>query len=225
MIEKTKEQSVIFVDCFDTIILRDKSNRQIFQEWAQQVATIYDIDANRFLRIYNHTNWKMCAKKLFTQFVLQAKFDDVVAKVYEKICKNSSINTAEAIENIKKFYIDCESKTHYVNKGFINFLREEKQKGKRIYVVSDFYCGSEVLSTWLDNLGILDIFDGVFSSADIDKEKSTTKFYRYLMRKLDIIPDEVVMYGDNLWSDVFMPRVLRIKSKRISHKKRNYAKE
>ncbi|MBR4270875.1 MAG: HAD family hydrolase [Clostridia bacterium] len=224
MSKKKKEPTVIMVDCFNTIILRNKSNKQIFQNWAREVATVFGVDEVKFLKTYNHINWALCTKKLFSRFVLQAKFEDVLDRVYQKLSKTNLIDD-NFIQVAKQKYIDCEKETHFVVPQFISFLRAEKEKGKKIVVVSDFYCGSEMLSIWLDSLGILDIFDGVYSSADVNKEKSTTKLYRYLLNKLNVTPEEVIMYGDNCWSDVFMPRVVGMKSRRINHKKRNYEKD
>ena len=81
MSKKKKEPTVIMVDCFNTIILRNKSNKQIFQNWAREVATVFGVDEVKFLKTYNHINWALCTKKLFSRFVLQAKFEDVLDPV------------------------------------------------------------------------------------------------------------------------------------------------
>ena len=218
-----KEPQAIFVDCFNTVILRNKKNSEIFRQWAQSISTEFGLDKNMFYRAYRKLNWKMSAKKLFTQFVLQADFDDVIGEIYQKIYHADA--DAEFLRTARQKYSDAESEAHFIQPQFIEFLRTQKQNGKKIYVVSDFYCSGDVIKQWLENLGILDIFDGVFSSTDFNREKSTLKLYKYLLKKLDLKPADVVMYGDNGWSDVFMPKLLGIKSQKINHKKGNYAKE
>ena len=47
----------------------------------------------------------------------------------------------------------------YINEDMINFLRTEKSAGKKIYLVSDFYCKSDILLKWFTNFKINDIFE------------------------------------------------------------------
>ena len=104
----------------------------------------------------------------------------------------------------------------------VDFLIEEKSKGTKIYLVSDFYCDSKTLSYWLEKLNVLNLFDDVFSSCDFDKEKATRKIYKYLIKKMYLNPKFITMYGDNLWSDILMAKFCGLTAYRI---KRNTTKE
>ena len=66
----------------------------------------------------------------------------------------------------------------------ITLLEQEKNKGKQIYLVSDFYCTSDVITYWFKKLNIAHLFTDIFSSCDFFKEKATTKLYKYLIKKL-----------------------------------------
>ena len=100
----------------------------------------------------------------------------------------------------------------------VNFLKKEKNKGTKIYVVSDFYCKSDILTKWFNGLKISSIFEKIFSSSDFEKEKATSKIYQHLLNQLQLNPKNVIMFGDNLWSDVIMAKKCGLQTKRIKPK-------
>lgn len=215
---KPVEQDALFVDCFQTVILRKLSTKQVLKLWAKNLEDKLKIDWKEFYKTYNKINVLLSLKKLFTKFVLEEKFEVVLLKVYEKLSKkHKNINAEDFITSAIKFYVEAEKMSHYVNESFISFLRNEKAKGKKIYIVSDFYCSKEILKEWLANLGVADIFENIFSSCDFDKEKATTKLYKHLLKDLNLKAKDVVMFGDNVWSDVIMSRLCGLHARRIKY--------
>ncbi|MFQ6752074.1 MAG: HAD family hydrolase [Clostridia bacterium] len=214
--EKLNNCDTIFVDCFSTIIFRNTKRKDVFKQWAQKLSRIYKIDWKKFYKSYKKINFKLCFKKLFTSFTLQEKFEVVLKALFTELVKeDNQLNLQEFIDTATDFYIQTEMDCFRVNQHMIDFLEEEKKKAKKIYLVSDFYCGSDIITKWFTNFKIEHIFDNIFSSSDFDKEKATTKLYKQLIKQLKLNPKNVIMYGDNLWSDVFMARACGLQAKRI----------
>ncbi len=217
MIEEKIDKKIIFVDCFNTVIIRNKKNKDILRSWAEILGQKYNIPWQDICKGYKNTNFNLCFKKIFTKLVLQEHFEIVLEKLYQKLQKKyKDLPKEDFIQSAKEIYIGQEMNSHMANMDIVNLLTREKENGKRIYLVSDFYCPKEFLRNWLSNLQIENLFDDIFSSCDFDKEKSTTKLYRHLLKTLEINPKDVIMLGDNAWSDVLMAKMFKIKAKKIT---------
>lgn len=218
--DKEIKQKTIFVDCFNTIILRNTKNNIIFKKWAQGLSIKFNIPWKTLYKKYKSINLKLCFYKIFTKFILQENFDIILRKMHCKLVKKyKDLDLEEFVTYAKNIYIEKEKETHTTDKTFIELLRRLKNDGAKIYVVSDFYCQSSIIKKWLNNLEIDDIFEEVFSSCDFDKEKSTAGLYKYLKKYLNIDGSDILMIGDNIWSDVFMAKLCGLNSQKINHTK------
>ena len=210
------------MDCFDTILYRKIPKGQIFKNWAHNLSKQINIEEKLLLKTYTHTNFWLCFKRIFKKFLFQEKFEVVLQKMFKKLFKDKETMLFEIFFNIAtKSYIEEEQKWLAVNYKLLNFLKQEKKKGKKIFVVSDFYCSSNILKSWFKHLQIDSIFDDIFSSNDFEKEKANTKLYKYLLQKLNIKKSNVLMIGDNFWSDIFMAKLCGIGTKHIKREKEN----
>ncbi len=219
---KKREYNILFVDCFDTILYRKIPKREIFKNWAQALSTEVSVDAKTLLKTYTTTNFWLCFKKIFKKFLFQEKFEVVLKKMYEKLVRKQKICSFDEFSKLaNKTYINEEQKWLAVNYKLLNFLKQEKEKGKKIFVVSDFYCSSNTLKFWFQNLKINENFDDIFSSNDFEKEKANTKLYKHLLKELNLNKKDVLMMGDNLWSDIFMAKLCGIKTKQIKRNKKD----
>lgn len=218
--------STIFVDCFNTIIFRNIKRKEVFKQWANELATKLNIKWQIIYKTYNNVNFNLSFKKLFSTLTLQEEFSNVLKKVYLKLSKKYTLlNQEEFISLAKQLYIQKELDCFCVNNELISFIRTQKEKGKKIYLVSDFYCKSEVFTYWFKQLNILDVFEKLFSSADFNKEKATTKIYKHLLNHLQLNPKNVVMYGDNFWSDILMSKACGLNAKRVKITKEKLCKK
>lgn len=223
---KQKNIEVIFVDCFDTIIYRNTTKKNVFKKWAEKLSKIYNIPWKVIYRKYQNINFNLCFKKLFTTLTLQERFEIVLEKLFKKLSKKYPLLKKEDfVKTSYELYFQEELNCFYLNQEMISFLKEQKKQGKKIYLVSDFYCQSNILLKWFEILKIEDIFEQIFSSSDFNKEKSTTKIYKYLIKYLQINPKKTMMFGDNIWSDVIMAKCCHLNAKRVKKQRRNYAKQ
>lgn len=218
--KKQNSPNTIFVDCFNTIIFRKINRNDVFKNWATMLSTKYNIPWKVIYKKYKNTNFNLSFKKLFTTLTLQEQFENVLKAVHVKLAKKYKLPSLdEFITDATEAYIQKELDCFSVNEDMINFLTREKEAGKKIYLVSDFYCKSNVLLKWFTSLKIEHIFDEIFSSSDFDKEKATTKIYKKLIAKLNLNPKDVIMFGDNVWSDVMMAKACGLSAKRVKKQK------
>lgn len=211
-----KNIDTIFVDCFDTIVFRNTKKNEVFKNWAKDLSIKYNIPWKVIYKKYKRINFKMCFKKLITTLTLQENFEVVLDNLYSRIIKKyPNIKKEDFINSAQEVYFQKELDCFHLNKNMIKFLNQQKSEGKKIYLVSDFYCKSEMITKWLSKLKILDIFTQIFSSSDFNKEKATTKIYKHLISLLNLNPRNIIMFGDNLWSDVMMARRCKLNAKRV----------
>ena len=124
------------------------------------------------------------------------------------------------IKTAVEVYFKKELEIFYLNQKMLEFLISQKKIGRKIYLVSDFYCQSNIIKKWFEELKILDCFENVFSSSDFNKEKATTKIYKHLIEYLQLNPKNVIMLGDNQWSDVLMAKKCKLQAKRVKKLRR-----
>ena len=217
---KNEQITTIFVDCFNTIIIRNIKNKEVFKLWAKELSKQYDIPWNVFYKTYKKVNFNLCFKKLLLSLTLQENFDVVLNKMFTKLQKKYPVlSDTEFVTNAKNLYIQTELENFSLNDEMIKLLEEAKNSNKQIYLVSDFYCTSDTFIYWFDELKISHLFNSIFSSCDNLKEKATGKIYKMLIKKLDLNPKNIKMYGDNIWSDIFMAKVHGLNTQRIKSSK------
>ncbi len=99
-----------------------------------------------------------------------------------------------------------------VDQAVINFLRKEKNSGKKIILVSDFYMQSEWVKELFYAQGMSNFFNEMIVSSDVFKTKHSGKLYQHIIDNRLIDPHTTIMLGDNLYSDVKMAAKYGIKS-------------
>lgn len=100
-------------------------------------------------------------------------------------------------------------------KELIHSLRE---KGERIFFVSDMYLPVDFLTDILKEHGFFQSGDRIYVSCDAGKTKFNGEIYRYIHEKEKIPYNQWTHYGDNRRADIIEPHKLGIKTKQINHK-------
>lgn len=87
----------------------------------------------------------------------------------------------------------------------IDWLRELRQQGKKIFIVSDIYLPAIYLKKFVAHAGFLDLVDDVVSSADTFLAKASGKAFPLLQKQYDLDPTRWLHVGDNPFSDGLRP--------------------
>lgn len=126
----------------------------------------------------------------------------------EEICKRLINADVVSIEGKDEFIalfenadVRAESDVQYLNQDVLDTLKYFKSNGGKVYLVSDFYGSKTLFEKLLVHHGILDLFDGIYSSAELEASKHTGSIYAPIISELSIEANDVMMIGDNLRSD------------------------
>lgn len=102
--------------------------------------------------------------------------------------------------------VSVEIGSQYGNLAIINMLRREKMRGKKIFLVSDFYLPASAYQEFLVNIQCQDLFDRVYISESCNHTKASGSMYDYVLKENGILADDVVMIGDSKHADVRMAK-------------------
>ncbi len=211
------EKNIIFVDCFNTIILRKVSANDVLFEWATNLGEEFAIEPAIIYNLFQDTRRKIAISDFVKSFESEMYFEDIVENFAVILQKNIyGFDYERFIDRAVALYSKIEMKNHYLNVSVVERLFDYKNQGKKIYLVSDFYCSKQTLSVWLENLGVLELFDDLFVSCDYNRSKSSGRLYKYVLKRLNIKSSQVLMLGDNRFSDNFRAGLIGIESEHIA---------
>lgn len=212
-------KKIIFVDCFNTVVLRKKSPQDVLYDWAKQLGQHYQIEPSMIYKLFNRARRNLAIKKLFKYHYTELRFDEIVLYIANSLIKNKSeIEIDDFCKTATNYYIFAEKQSHYANYDLIKELIEYKKQGSKIYIVSDFYCTKDIIGLWLKNLNIYKLFDNIFVSCDYKRTKSSGALYSIVCKTLKANKKDILMIGDNKWSDNLSARLRGINAKHIKTK-------
>lgn len=198
-IKAAKEREYIFFDFWDTIV-----HRRVHPDTIKQIVACEMAGDNKKelyeIRLYAE---EYCAKTI-------GDFDyDEMEQVMNQCLANRGI---EGIGSFKRKELDIEIQNAYLDKETYTLISELKENGKKLFVVSDFYMGSDSLQEILDSLGCGDFFDRIFVSCDCRRSKGSGKIYKHVLNELRISANECLMIGDNYRTDYKRARACGIQA-------------
>ncbi|MBP3431890.1 MAG: HAD family hydrolase [Clostridia bacterium] len=213
------QKNIIFTDCFNTIICRKVSANDVIFLWAEEMAKKYsDVSAERFYFLFKNSEKKLAQqnralygeKEYFLSDIL-----DEIANVLSFYSLSSNFDKHRFVTEAAIMYSRIEKDNQFLSQKVVKFLKEKKEQGCKIYVVSDFYCGKKTLFDWLQNLGVEDLFDDIFVSCEFKKSKRTCQLYQHLLGKLGVSAGKVLMIGDNAHADYRNAKKSGLSSQRV----------
>jgi len=195
------DKEVILVDFFDTIMFRKIHPFKIYERWAFLISVWMgcpELQTN-ILHLRNQAIifFDQCKKEISWKLIYDYIFDNLKDEVKSKITKDDFVSFAHKVE------IDVEIGVQYPHKRLLKKLQGYKDKGLRIYIVSDFHLDADDLKLFLKakNIDVNSIFDGIFVSSDYGTSKAQGGLYKMILDILKVNPVHVLMIGDNDKSD------------------------
>ncbi len=91
-----------------------------------------------------------------------------------------------------------------------NKLEQLRQDRQKIIFISDMYLPLEVIQKMLFNCQLALPEDPIYVSGEIGLTKHTGSLFKYVLAQEGIEPHQLYHYGDNIHSDVIVPRALGI---------------
>ncbi len=201
---KEKQIKFLFTDYYDTIVHRHVHPNYVQRIWAKfiirELGLSLSIDELYFTR---QESVKYLVKKLGKEI------DEIpYAQLKEEVCKrliNDDVITFEDKANfISLFEIAdarAEASVQYLDQNVLDTIKYFKSNGGKVYLISDFYGSVSLFEKLLKHHGILDLFDGIYTSSSQEKSKHSGAIYAPIISELDINPEDCMMIGDNQRSD------------------------
>lgn len=114
----------------------------------------------------------------------------------------------ETVEEIYQYELDRELEYTYLDAGIVEFIQNLKYE--KLVIISDFYADTTFIGRVLKKVGFPYFVDKVYMSCEIHFNKRSSRLFKYVEKDLEIEPKEHLHIGDNLYSDVKIPRELGI---------------
>ena len=199
-----KKYDIYFFDFFGTIMHRKCSGDDIKKIWAVQMALRYGntLDSKQWYNLRIASEQCICKKENHFEFT----FEELNREIYNRL-QNMRLGYRN-IESFEHFYeisikteIKIEISMQEKNAGIISTIKMLKSCGKIVYILSDFYLGSEYLLRFLEEKGESDLVDKIFVSCEFKKNKADGSIYKEVLELLDCNPNLCCMIGDNYRSD------------------------
>lgn len=195
----------IFVDYFDTTCFRHIHSFQIYSQWAKVLKMKFPeikIGENEVVNLRHQ------AHRNVPQHYDEPPYRLTMENLYELLCKkvNILVDKKSFVDSCLNIDISVEIGCQYGNQEIIKMLRKEKAKGKKIFLVSDFYLPVSAYEEFLLNIRCQDLFDKIYISESCNHTKASGTLYKFILEENQILPSDVVMIGDSKHADVMMAK-------------------
>lgn len=219
---KEKNIKFLFTDYYDTIVHRTVHPNYAQRIWAKlmirELGLAISIDDLYFTR--------QASTKHLIEILERQDVEIPYSAIKEEVCKrliNADIISIERKDDFMSIFEDldvrAESSVQYLNQDVLDTLKDFKSNGGKVYLVSDFYGSKSLFEKLLDHHGISHLFDGIYSSAVLEKSKHTGTIYTPILSELSLGANEVMMIGDNLRSDYTNAIKSGLNAYHLPHKK------
>lgn len=219
---KEKEIKFLFTDYYDTIVHRHVHPNYVQRIWAKltirELGLPISIDELYFIR---QASSKYLVDKLGKEDI-EISYEDLKNEVGNRLVNDKIIsidNKANFISLFEDIDVRAESSVQYLNQSVVDTIKYFKSNGGKIYLVSDFYGSISLFEKLLKHHGIIDLFDGIYSSAALEKSKHHGTIYKPILNELGIDPKKVMMIGDNERSDYVNAKKSNLNAYVLPHKK------
>jgi len=105
------------------------------------------------------------------------------------------------LEQVTAYELFMENSMLVVRPEFVQWIRELKNLGKNVLIISDMYLPAEHLKKLIAHAGLLEMVDDVISSADTFLAKASGKAYALVAKRYSIEYRDWMHVGDNGFSD------------------------
>lgn len=201
------ECEVYCFDYYDTIAYRTVEPEYVKKIWSRDLAGFFMVNmtAGEIYSLRNATEAALCAENEKNGYDAEFRYHDLTAAMYKKFYGEPEIGTAVALnyfqDRTEEMELAIESRVQKLCEDTVAEIRALKAAGKKIVCISDFYTSAAFLDRLLTYHGIRDLFDEIYVSSELLVTKRSGRLYDEVLKNLGVDADQVMMVGDNQWSD------------------------
>lgn len=207
----------MFVDFFDTLVLRSSHPDVIKAVWAKKMCIYKKMDIPfKYLYDIRKASENKISQKLEGIVSVDYSYKELCEEIWNRLQYILANNGKESFQQFYEDSINIEKNLELeylkLNKELVVKIEKAISYGLKIAIVSDFYMGSSDYQYFLKNLGISHLIDKVYVSCDYAMRKDQGLLYQFILNDLNIQPNECIMIGDNRKADYYIPKSIGIKA-------------
>jgi len=195
-----KYKNIIF-DFGGTLVNLEPSKDDVFFNVLERNNII--INKDKILKAFFNNNIRQSA------IILKNEEDK---KIFLIEYNKSILNSLKIKSNIDLLAIEINNefkKTHWrISLETIKVLEELRKSGFRLAILSNW---ENNLRDICDNLGISNFFELILASTDVNIEKPSPEFFKIILSRLKMNPNETIYVGDDYEQDVVSAESVDIK--------------
>lgn len=199
-----KSYKYYFIDFFGTIMDRLCSADDIKKIWSNRVCLYLNeiVSSQQLYEIRISAEEYICSHNEYAEYL----YDELIIEVYYRLqaflnYENNMLNLEDFVVICKETEIQVEVENQQTNEKTVELINQLKSEQKKVYILSDYYFGSDVLEYYLHEKNVDILFDDILVSCNFMCNKSSGKIYELICKKLKIEPKDCFMIGDNYKSD------------------------
>lgn len=196
LISLVENYDYISFDIFDTLLKRN----------VQQPVDIFKLVEKDGKHQFGEEFNSFATKRVLAEHEARTGKEEVsLDDIYNVISLDSQYKKWAKVKEIA-----YEEKMCSPNVPLLRIYNECLKQGKHIEIISDTYLPLLIIKRMLNNIGITE-WDNLFLSNNLNKTKRNGSIFKYVIRYLNISPNQILHIGDNPTSDYKVPKSLGIR--------------
>lgn len=218
-------QPIVCVDYFDTIVIREVEPEYTKKIASQLLSQLLGgtVSGNQLYKHRQHiereiveTNFAATGELEFSLIDFSSTLYFFLKEHYPQLPLTSRENFTRDILNIE---VAVEIAVQQVCPRMLQALREMKNAGVKLVLVSDFYIPESHFNRFTKHHGIQDLFERLYVSIDHGQSKGSGKLYDTIARDFHCSPEHILMIGDNEHADIKMAKKSGLQTILVSRSK------
>lgn len=215
---------VLFTDYYDTLVHRNVHPNSVLRIWSKIVIRELGLNISIDTLYFTFKESVLYLVKKLNTDRNELPYEALQMEVFRRL--NSSYLITDDLESayldiFEKAHLKAELGVQRLNKDTLNIIKDFKDRGGKVYLLSDFYCPKSLFENLLKHHEISHLFDGIYSSSSEGKSKHRGSIYQSILTNLKLDPQNVLMIGDNYRSDFKNAINAGINAYLLPHKKYN----
>ncbi|MEG1597744.1 MAG: HAD-IA family hydrolase [Bacilli bacterium] len=202
IIDISKNKTTICFDIFDTLLHRNVNGEYVKKIWAGYISNVFseEYNANEIYEIRRNIEATCCEQNYKNGYDKEVTYKQIIENMYSKL-NIKSYSFIDFYDKCLWFEYKIEESVLYVDDHIISLLDDLRKEKKELYCISDMYLPKKTIKELLFSKGLSNYFKDVFVSSEKKLTKNSGRLYNYVFKKINVKKENILMIGDNEYSD------------------------
>lgn len=207
------EYNIYFFDIFDTILSRSIEPEQVKRIWSRDIQAYFELPYSAEQIYIERADLErvFCEQHAREGFDLEFRYVELMGALFDRWKGHMSQKADEFAEIALQMELDIEKRVQYLCEDVVSKIRELRSMGKWVICVSDFYMPGSSIRELFRFHGIDSLIEEIYVSSDVLLTKRSSRLYENVISRLGLDKNQIIMIGDNRYSDQEMAEHAGIK--------------